>query len=65
VARWFGVRPETISGSLALRIGLPAAAFAIVFVWVYWYCGRPVDEPPISEEMSDAEIAKALKKRSW
>lgn len=53
---------DTIGASLAVRVGLPAIAFVVVFALIFWYSGREVEPPQITAEMSDEEIAKALKR---
>ena len=56
------VNPETIGGSLAVRIGLPAGAFVLTFVAVWFYTGWGAGQPGIIDpDMSDEEIAEALK----
>lgn len=56
------VELKTIATSLAALVGLPAVAFVAVFALIFWYCGRDVEPPQISGDMSDDEIADVLKR---
>lgn len=62
VAYWFGwVRPETIGGSLEVRIGLPALAFVLA-IGIAWWASRGGRPAIIDPDMTDEEIAEALKR---
>ena len=54
------VRLDTTAASLAARVGLPGVAFAVAFAFVFWYSGRQTEQPKITADMSDEEIARAL-----
>jgi hypothetical protein len=56
------VELKTTAASLLALVGLPAIAFVVVFALIFWLCGRDVEPPKITGEMSDDEIADALKR---
>ncbi|NQT14423.1 MAG: hypothetical protein HQ582_16830, partial [Planctomycetes bacterium] len=63
LVRMFGlIELNTTATSLAARVGLPAIAFVAVFALLFWYCGRDVEPPQITGDMSDDEIADVLKR---
>jgi hypothetical protein len=63
LARFLGlVDLSTTATSLAARVGLPAIAFVVVFALLFWYCGRDVEPSNITADMSDDEIADAMKR---
>lgn len=53
----------TIGSSLAFRVGVPAIVFVVSFVFIYWAAGRRGTVPEISADMSDEEIAQAIRGR--
>jgi hypothetical protein len=64
VARFRGlVNLDTINASLAARVILPGVVFLVVFGFLFWWFGREPKPTVITAEMSDEEIARALKGR--
>ncbi len=53
---------DTTAASLAARVGLPALAFVGTFAFIFWRSGRETEPPVITADMSDEEIARALKR---
>ena len=52
---------DTIAWSLAARVVFPALAFVGTFAIVFWWFGREIESPLITTEMSDEEIAEAIR----
>jgi len=64
LARFFGlVNLDTIDASLAARVVLPGVVFVVVFAFLFWWFGRESEPTAITPEMSDEEIARALRGR--
>lgn len=54
------IKVTTTTSTLAWRIGLPGAVFVVVFALLFWLTGRSGPGGPITDDMSDEEIARML-----